>query len=297
MIGMKRLPSSLRIFVRRTLRLALRVMPVSVRRLAARVPFSRLHWSLPVIFWGSEKITWRGVRMIVNPGEVHGYYPYFLGDYAGDEIDLLCRLIRDESVFADVGANIGMIALAVAHSSPETQIYAFEPDPAIAARLRANVLLNPAYKETIRVVEKAVSNVDGEVQFESSAGTANAEVGKVVGTGSMLGITVEATRFDTFFTSASRFPNVVKIDVEGAELEVLQAMHGLGREHLPEHIVVEVHGFHHAIVERSRFKLAVAKILTDYGYELHALDGSPAPPASTWPDRIHIHAQLSSQIQ
>lgn len=56
-----------------------------LRRAAERVPFSRFHRLASWLFWGREAIRWRGVRVIVNPGEVHGYYAYFL-DYASEEI-------------------------------------------------------------------------------------------------------------------------------------------------------------------------------------------------------------------
>lgn len=76
--------ASLRSPLQRTYRLLLRIPALRfLRRLTIRVPFSRFHGLASWLFWGEKIIEWRGVRVAVNPGEVHGYYPYFLDDYSG----------------------------------------------------------------------------------------------------------------------------------------------------------------------------------------------------------------------
>src|SRR5262245_1028477 len=129
-----------RYVLRRGFRLMLRIPGAgTLRRAAVRLPFSRLHALMRCLFWGTEIITWRGIRVEVNPGEVHGYYIYFLGEYATEEIDKCIELGRAAHTFVDVGANIGLTSLSVARACPELTVYAFEPDRNIAARLRENL--------------------------------------------------------------------------------------------------------------------------------------------------------------
>src|SRR5687767_10298774 len=68
------------------------------RRQAMRIPFSRFSRLASWCFWGIETIRWRNVHVRVNPGEIHGYYPYFFGGYADEEIDYLVKACHDARV-------------------------------------------------------------------------------------------------------------------------------------------------------------------------------------------------------
>jgi hypothetical protein len=159
-------PTPVRVLGRRFLRRLLRIAPGRVHRAAARVPFSRWRLLASDFLWGEEVIDWRDVRIRVNPGEVHGYYPYLLGDYSSEEIDKLIEVCREGvATLADVGANRGMVSLALAQACPGLSVIAFEPEPAIAAGFRDNLGLNPDLSGRIELQIKAVADVDGEVFF------------------------------------------------------------------------------------------------------------------------------------
>lgn len=289
-----RLPDPIRKLIRRAVRLFLRPAPRQVRGIAVRVPFSRFHRILPYCFWGEEQIAWRGVRVNVNPGAVLGYYAYFLGDYAGDEIDLLIGLCKDAHVLADVGANSGMITLALAQACPQLRIFAFEPDPVIAARFSTNLRLNDTLSPRITLVENAAADVDGRLFFRSAADSLNPETGHLVPTSDKGSQSVPSIRLDTYFMRAALKPDVVKIDIEGAELDALRGMERLFSETPPQHILIEVHAFYQDRGNRTAFNLSVQEVLVNAGYALKQLDGRAALPAEQWPDRIHIHGELVS---
>jgi hypothetical protein len=100
-------------------------------------------------------------------------------------------------------------------------------------------------------------------------------------------------RLDSFFESAGRFPEVVKIDVEGAEAQVLQGMTGLFRRGLPAVVLVEVHGFYFGD-EAGGLNQMVQSLLEGAGYTLQSLQGGSwrhCGPAATWPSRLHVLAQ------
>jgi len=291
---MIRLPTVLRWMARRLLRFILHYSPVFMRNAAVRMPFSRFHWILPCMFWGQEQITWRNVEVIVNPGAVLGYYPYFLGDYSGDEIDLLVKLGSDAHVFADVGANSGLITLAVAQACPNLHIYAFEPDPIIVARFNANLQLNKSLLSRITLIQKAVADIDGTLNFHSEADKSNPETGRLVDSTTSSSHMVQSTRLDTFFAALVDKPDMVKIDVEGAELSVLRGMNGLFTDDIPSHILVEVHAFYLQNEDRSHFNQQIESELLKAGYKLYNMDGSIAPSSNQWPSRIHINGTLET---
>jgi len=284
------LPGSLRWLLRHIYKSLLVYSPHRLRDLAQRIPFSRVNWVLPRLLSGMEMIWWRGIRIWVNPGEVHGYYLYFLGVYSEDEIEALIRLCRSAHVLADVGANIGLMSLAVAAACPTLRIYAFEADSVIADRFEANLLLNPALANRITVVRSAIADVDNTLLFEMASNRSNTEVGHLTSQQNARTVEVPATRLDTFFQDRGDTPDIVKIDIEGAELKALQGMRALIDAHPPEQILVEVHGFYLDEKACSEFNLAVEALLIKAGYELSLLNGSEAGPASSWPTRIHILA-------
>jgi len=279
----------LRFAVRRILRRVLKMSPDRLKLLATRIPFSRYSWMLPRMFWGHEQIRWRGVDIIVNPGEVHGFYPYFLGDYSGDEIDILIELCTSAQCLADVGANIGLVSLALAHACPNLHVYAFEPDPIIASRFKSNLVLNPNLIPRVKLIEKAVADHVGTARFQSAASGYNIEVGHLADE-ALGSITVEMVRLDTFFALLDDYPDIVKIDIEGAELRALDGMKGLFETQTPEILIVEVHAFSVPEADRPRFNQCVENLLVEAGYALSQLNGKSLLPSAEWPSRIHLKA-------
>ena len=59
----------------------------------------------------------------------------------------------------DVGANAGIYSLAALSSNPDATVYAFEPTPEIAARLRSAVELNGI--DQLNVQEAAIMDEPG----------------------------------------------------------------------------------------------------------------------------------------
>ena len=78
--------------------------------------------------------------------------------------------IKDATVW-DVGAHVGYHTLSFAAMvGPRGHVVAFEPNPANAARLRANVAGNPDLEDRITVAEMPLSGADGEQDFLFSSG-------------------------------------------------------------------------------------------------------------------------------
>jgi FkbM family methyltransferase len=140
---------------------------------------------------------------------------------ATDEGRMLRRLlaaVRDGDTFVDVGANIGTVTLPVARTG-RAECLAFEPEPHNAARLAGNVALNDLANVT--VIEAAMWSASGTIGLRArgAVGTGTHTVAEDEGPGLT---PVPATTIDELAASSGRAPDVVKVDVEGAELEVLR---------------------------------------------------------------------------
>jgi FkbM family methyltransferase len=150
---------------------------------------------------------------------------FLSGRYELPVQEILSSLLAPGDVFFDIGANMGFFSvLAGRLIGPAGVIYAFEPVPANASMVEKNARLN--HLANIRVVKVAASDRTGkgELLLAKYAGGA---VLKSAGfppdpAGSL---TVETSRLDDLIRLREvRPPNVVKIDVEGAEMEVLRGM-------------------------------------------------------------------------
>jgi FkbM family methyltransferase len=291
----------MRLVLRRSLRRGLALLPHRIRQQAARVPFSRFHRVMRV-FDGRERVEWRGVTFEVNPAEIEGYFLFFLGRSAAcgeTELDLARELCDGQpTTFFDIGANVGVMSLLAANSDLDTRVWAFEPGADAAARFKRNIALNTSLGHRLTLREEAVTNTDGAVSFfEDSAGC---EMGGVLENGrdQQLARLTRSVRIDSFCRETGIYPDVMKIDVEGAELLVLDGMQRLPSIHWPRAILVEVHGNIHPD-GTLKLSLQVQNRLTGNGYELFeftATGRQPARAPESWPSRVHILALRSDLL-
>ncbi len=192
----------------------------------------------------------RGLRWIVGASN-HGCW---LGSY---EISMQRRFaaeLRDGQVVYDVGANVGFYSLLAARCVGHTgRVFAFEPVPENLAYLRRHLALNSLTQVSVEPV--AVSN---------SAGLTRFTVGKNTCTGHFDAdgaLEVRTVALDDFVVGAGNPPpQAMKIDVEGAEVRVLQGARRVLETYRPL-IFLATHGLaiHQeccAILRAAEYRLA-----------------------------------------
>ncbi len=133
-------------------------------------------------------------------------------------------------IIYDCGANVGVVSIYFKKLFPQAKIIAFEADTKIASFLKENLRKNKV--EDISVVEKAVWVDSKGVDF----GSEGADAGSIHRTQEKT--RVPSVRLRDYLASEKRIA-MLKIDIEGAELEVLEdcrdALNGV------ERIFVEFH--------------------------------------------------------
>lgn len=77
---------------------------------------------------------------------------------------LFSPLIKNSSVFFDIGANIGYFTILSVKLNPSIQTFSFEPSLGPLSYLRQNIILNKM-TDQIKVIDKAVSDIDGVLTF------------------------------------------------------------------------------------------------------------------------------------
>ncbi len=143
---------------------------------------------------------------------------------------LVLRTLKPGSRFLDLGAHIGWYTLLAARAVGDTgHVWAFEPDPANFALLQRNLQEN-GLAAAVTALPAAVTNAVGEATlttYKEDSGSASLAERPLT---TSAHYSVPTTSLDAW-AEAADWPEVdlVKIDVEGAELDVLAGMRELVR--------------------------------------------------------------------
>jgi len=165
-----------------------------------------------------------------NNDEVIGRSLQTYGEYGQTELDFLLWIVDQRYTVYDVGANIGVYSTAFA--SRGAQVYAFEPNPHNYSLLKRNTegLTNVHCQQT------AIGNALGKISIEDFNPEEPGNYG-TMSTKRNLGVEVDLMALDYLDIP---IPNLLKIDVEGAELDVLLGCEKKIAESVPC-IVYEAH--------------------------------------------------------
>lgn len=153
------------------------------------------------------------------------------------------ELITHNSVVADVGANFGNFTQKIATQCAVDMVYAFEADTHNFNTLHDNV----ASLKNVKIINAAVSDHVGKIDVYEGNGTP--ETCNILGINSLqtnfthkdrVRCTVPCATMDYIFLEKLKEPiNFVKIDVEGAEVMVLDGCKKIMKN--VDHLLVEVH--------------------------------------------------------
>lgn len=171
------------------------------------------------------------------------------GTWEADEGELLRSLARPGCRFLDVGANVGYFSLFIGQAVPDARIDAVEPNPLLVSLLRINLWAADVDAE---VWPLALGNRSGALALETAA--TNYGDGRVMRDreGSVATTVVPIGAGDELF--GGRSFDLVKIDVQGAELDVVHGLEQTIRRSPGISVVTEF--WPTAIVERGDDPLA-----------------------------------------
>lgn len=239
-------PSS---FLGRAIRLPLRVIPKDA--------------ALPVVTGPARGLKWR-----VGSGQ----YGYWLGTAERDKRITFANSVAKGMVIYDIGANVGYYTtLAAKYAGSNGRVLAFEPVPQNVRMLLDNVSLNGF--DNVEVLECALAAHSG-VEFFALTGHPN--TGHLDEDGDF---EVPVFALDELIQDkALPFPDLIKIDVEGAEEAVLR---GASQTISHQHPITFV------AVHSDRLKAQCTAFMVRFGYKASELTNQPDELVFEHPDRTH----------
>lgn len=181
--------------------------------------------------------------------------------------------LRPGDVFIDIGANVGFFTVLGARLvGPSGSVYAFEPVKENAEAVRRNVDLNGLGPVVVR--EEAISDASGQARIylthhDGGATLCSTGVVPIDVAGETI---VERRSLDELIAKGEVLPpNVIKLDVEGAEIEALRGMKDTLIQHRPQ-ILYEVDDGDWNILEQRHHN--VRAFLSELGYAIAPLESS-----------------------
>ncbi len=146
---------------------------------------------------------------------------------------------KKSPVIIDCGANIGLSILYFKRKYPNSKIIAFEPNPSVFNILRLNLEQN--HIQGVELYNYCLSDSEGEIEF-----FVNENLGTMVGSvleerGGNKKLKVKAVRLSSYITEEV---DLVKMDIEGAEINVLDDLKRNGKLNSVNTYLIE---FHHNI--------------------------------------------------
>ena len=137
------------------------------------------------------------------------------GGYEPEKMHLAASLLHPGDVAFDIGANVGIYTLLFSDVvGPTGRVVAFEPSPGNVGYLRRALSLNVV--TNVSVIAAAVSRASGKTMFDLGA---DSSTGRISPQGAL---EIDTIGLDDFVARENCRPSLIKIDVEGAEVEVLE---------------------------------------------------------------------------
>lgn len=198
-----------------------------------------------------SKNLFNGKKILIFPGNPIASSFIYSACHDRDEIEALRALADENTIFLDIGANIGSYSLLLSDIARE--VYAFEAHPVTASYCKMNFLLNQI--DSAHVITKAIgaSNTLRYFSNMSKGSPINAFVQK-----NDNAIQVQTITLDQFIESRQFAKNanfLVKIDVEGFEHEVLMGAQTFLANYPIKAILLEGFSTEYSEVERKLIQL------------------------------------------
>lgn len=217
-----------------------------------------------------------GVKWGIVGHDINEFYVAIRKNHSKNSSVIISHEILKNNIINiwDIGANIGAVSLPLLKKFNYLNIVLFEPSAEVAGRLINNLYLNPELSTRAYVMNIALSNSSGIGNFYVSNESFNSGVTGLAASLNRLGFSVGVQTYtgdELISLHNFKAPELIKIDVEGFELEVFQ---GLKNFLIKNHPIII---FEHSAYRFSERKIpidSVTSLLLSIGYNIYNINTS-----------------------
>ncbi len=176
----------------------------------------------------------------------------------------------DYRVIVDAGAATGLFSMAAAISFPDASVFAFEPSARQGVLLRRNIRLN-ALDRRITVINMGLWERNDVLAFRTHGAISSLQSVSQLPPGYPFLEKIRVIPLDQWAIEAGVGPvALIKMDIEGAEIEALRGAEKILRSHHPDLLVQAYH-----LRDGKRTLETCAAFLNTCGYACQELEGQP----------------------
>ena len=226
-----------------------------------------------------KQVNYRGKTFFVNAKEEVGKRLIIKEEFESYEISCLEKLMRENDVCLDIGGNIGIYSVFMASKAHQGSVISFEPVPINRGILALNIILNGI--NNVEIKDYAINDHSGTIQFTVCEDAAYSSIIATNRKKEACLLTVPSRTLDDLFAVEGRKIDIIKIDVEGAELQVLKGGKQLLSDPLlrPRALLIELNHKNQSVYgyrppDVIRFMKAV-------GYDVYSIVGNEV--TAGWP--------------
>ncbi len=190
---------------------------------------------------------------------------FIYGTWEPEATRAIASTVKEGMTVIDIGAHIGYYTLLFAKCvGASGHVFSFEPLPGNFELLRKNVQLN--HLTQVQTLNQAVFSCAGEITLSVPDDQPNSGDGSVCLDKGVQQFRVNAVSLDAFCEEFLIRPDILKMDVEGAEYEVLRGGKVIINKIRPK-LFIELHHFDGYLAAHP-----VPDLLSGWGYHIHWIE-------------------------
>ena len=218
-----------------------------------------------------------GYRMLVN---WRRFRSFVYGTWEPEVTGVITSTVKPGMTVIDIGAHVGYYSLLLAKCvGPTGRVFSFEPLHENLALLRKNVQLNNL--TNVHSFCDALFSRAGELSLSVPDESPDSGDGSLIHDRGSKHVPVQAITLDSFCASANIQPDILKMDVEGAEYDVLLGAQETIRRCRPK-LLIELHHFDGNVAAHP-----VPDLLAGWSYQIEWI--------GRWPLTSHILATSATE--
>jgi len=231
-----------------------------------------------------------GFLVAGNTSDLIQGYLYWFGVWEPNLTDFIMGRMSKaaDRVFVDVGANIGYFTTLVAKRYPQSSVVSIEAFPPTVEKLRLNLERNCV--KNVRLIDVAVSDTEGIVEFFYAGRFNEGATTTVKGRFQSTALPVSCKPLSELLTDEEiAAARLIKIDVEGAELRVINGLVSIVPL-LPEdcEVIVEISG------DSAEGSGLIYAAFAAHGFHAYELENNYGPLSDLYPQAPRRPQRLSS---